>query len=489
MGAINHQQFAFRYGGRWGTAGSSSAPDFRRFLVGESLNHFTIITELVNNVNRYYNSPNVYVIFARPVASTKLYPRTALALLTALNLLNYIDRSVLFAVQDLVKAEFQHSDAAFGLLTSVFFIFYMCAAPFMGPLSVRFSRKAVIIAGALLWSGATLLTAVTHNFTELLIRHTIVGIGEASFVILSPTLVADMFPEDERGRAMGTFYLALPVGTALGYVLGGVMGPAYGWRAPFYVGAAPGVLLAFLLLFIPEPPLGLYDAPEKAEERTSPKGWKGWVSAVKGFSRNAAFVTATLGMATMTFALGGLQVWMPTFLHRAHGYSLLNANLLFGASTILNGILASLGGGWLSDWLLRRTKAAHYLVSAVSLGLGIPAMCFALFASGKVMVVGIFAAEFLLLLNTGPLNAAVINAVGPHVRATALAVNIFIFHLLGDVPSAYLIGYVSDRYSLRLAFLGPVITIALASAILFYGMRFAPDVVTPAPESAAGAAS
>src|ERR1700691_3543406 len=156
------------------------------------------------------------------VTSAKLYPRTALALLTALNLLNYIDRSVLFAVQDLVKAEFHRSDAAFGLLTSVFFIFYMCAAPFMGPLSVRFSRKAVIIAGALIWSVATLLTAFTRNFSELLIRHTLVGIGEASFVILSPTFVADMFPEDKRGRVMGVFYLAIPVGTAMGYVLGGL---------------------------------------------------------------------------------------------------------------------------------------------------------------------------------------------------------------------------------------------------------------------------
>lgn len=419
----------------------------------------------------------------------KLYPRAALALLTALNLLNYIDRSVLYAVQDLVKAEFHRSDAAFGLLTSVFFIFYMCAAPFMGPLSLRFSRKAVIIAGALIWSVATLLTAVTHNFTELLIRHTIVGIGEASFVILSPTFVADMFPEDERGRAMGIFYLALPVGTALGYLLGGVMGPTYGWRAPFYVGAAPGVVLAFLLLFIPEPVLGQFDAPEKASERSAPKGLSGWIRTVKGLAHNPAFLSATFGMAMMTFALGGLQVWMPTFLHRAHGYSLLNANVLFGASTIVNGLIASLAGGWLSDWLLKRTRSAHYLVSAVSLGLGIPAMCFALFASGHVMVVGIFAAEFLLLLNTGPLNAAVINSVGPHVRAAALAVNIFIFHLLGDVPSAYLIGYMSDRYSLRLAFLGPVITIALSSAILFYGMRFAPEVVIPpardpAPEPA-----
>lgn len=397
----------------------------------------------------------------------KLYPKTALALLTALNLLNYIDRSVLFAVQDMVKAEFHRSDAAFGLLTSVFFIFYMCAAPFMGPLSLKFSRKAVIIAGAVIWSVATLLTAITKNFDELLVRHTLVGIGEASFVILSPTFVADMFPERMRGRVMGIFYLAIPVGTALGYLLGGFLGPKYGWRVPFYVGAAPGVFLAFLLLFIPEPPLGQFDdAQHKAPERDT----------LKSLFRNPAFLTATLGMAMMTFALGGLQVWMPTFLQRAHGYSVLQSNLIFGISTISNGLGASLAGGFLSDWLLKRTKAAHYLVSSVSLGLGIPAMCVALFATGRLMIVGIFAAEFLLLLNTGPLNAAVINAVGPHVRAMALAVNIFIFHLLGDVPSAYLIGYMSDKYSLQLAFVAPVIAIALSSAILSYGMKFAPPV-------------
>jgi len=401
------------------------------------------------------------------VTPAKLYPRTALALLTALNLLNYIDRSVLFAVQDLVKAEFHRSDAAFGLLTSVFFIFYMCAAPFMGPLSLRFSRKRVIVAGALVWSGATLLTAVTTNFNQLLIRHTLVGIDEASFVILSPTFVADLFPVEKRGRVMGVFYLALPVGTALGYLLGGVMGPKYGWRAPFYAGAAPGVLLAVLLLLLPEPPLGQFDTPEsKTKDRDT----------LKSLLHNPAFLTATLGMAMMTFALGGLQVWMPTFLHRAHGYSLLDANIIFGLSTIVNGLVASLAGGWISDWLLRRTRSAHYLVSAVSLGLGIPAMCVALFASGRTMVVGIFVAEFLLLLNTGPLNAAIIDSVGPHVRAAALAASIFVYHLLGDVPSPVLIGYLSDKYSLRLAFVGPVIAIALSSAILFYGMRFAPPL-------------
>jgi len=412
------------------------------------------------------------------VPDKKLYPRTALALLTALNLLNYIDRSVLFAVQESIKAEFDRTDLQIGLLTTVFFIFYMIAAPFMGPLSLRFTRKYVIIAGALIWSVATLLTAITKNFDELLFRHTVVGVGEASFVVLSPTFIADMFPDRMRGRVMGIFYLAIPVGTGLGYMIGSLMEPKYGWRAPFYVGAGPGILLALLLLLIPEPELGRYDsADRKTPERDT----------LKGLFRNPAFLTATAGMAMMTFALGGLQVWMPSFLHRVHGYTLGQAGVLFGISTIINGLVASVLGGWISDRLLQRTKSAHYLVSAVSLGLGIPAMCVALFASGKLMIAGIFLAEFLLLLNTGPLNAAVINSVGPHVRALALSVNIFIFHMFGDVPSSALIGFLSDRYSLQLAFVAPVITVALSSAILFYGMKFAPPVSNAVSSAPVGA--
>jgi len=434
------------------------------------------------------------------VPDKKLYPKTALALLTALNLLNYIDRNVLFAVQDLIKAEFPRSDTAYGLLTSVFFIFYMIAAPFMGPLSEKFSRKAVIIVGAVIWSGATLLTAFTKNFDELLLRHTLVGIGEASFVILSPTFVADMFPEDKRGRVMGIFYLAIPVGSALGFLVGGVLGPKYGWLVPFYVGAAPSLLFAFLLLFIPEPPLGQFDVPGKVPEVSgfgadTSSGIVAYVIRVmkwvwalmQSLVRNPAFLTATLGMAMMTFALGGLQVWFPTFLHRVHSYTLTQANILFGASTIVNGIVASLAGGWISDWLLKRTKSAHYLVSAVSLVLGIPAMCLAIFASGNLMIAGMFTAEFFLLLNTGPLNAAIINSVGPHIRAMALAANIFIFHLLGDVPSAPLIGFMSDHYSMRIAFIAPVIAIGLSSAILFYGMKYAPPVSVPSSASPVGA--
>ena len=416
------------------------------------------------------------MLFARPVVQTKLYPRTALVLLTALNLLNYIDRSVLNAVQPLIQGEFHVSDAQIGRLTTVFLVFYTLAAPFMGPLADRYSRRLIISLGAFAWSGATLLTAVTHSYDALLIRHTLVGVGEASFVTISPTVVADLFPESVRGRVLGFFYLAIPVGFALGYPIGGYFGTHYGWRVPFLLAGFPGFVLGALVLLLPDPPRGQFDSLKETPERRS----------VSGLVRNPAFLTATFGMAMMTFAQGGLLVWMPTFLSRMRGYTLLRANNLFGVILAIDGTIASLAGGWLGDRLLRRTRSAYYLVSAASMGLGIPVMMIALFNRGPAMVPGIAVAGFLLLLNTAPLNAAVINSVGAHIRATAIAVNLFVIHFLGDAFSPWLIGKVSDKSSLESGFISTVVATALSSAILFYGMKFAPPVAADNASAEAG---
>src|SRR5438552_12438903 len=213
------------------------------------------------------------MLYSLRVPPSKLYPRTALALLTALNFLNYIDRSVLFAVQPLVQSEFQLTNAQVGYLTSAFLLFYMVAAPFVGPLADRYSRKLIIVLGAVFWSGLTLLTAVTHTYGELLLRHTLVGVGEATFVTIAPTFVADLFPENKRGRIFGIFYLAIPVGTAAGYLLGGRLGPSMGWRFPFYLAAAPGFLVAIALLFVPESPRGNFDSLEETSERGTLRGF------------------------------------------------------------------------------------------------------------------------------------------------------------------------------------------------------------------------
>lgn len=415
-------------------------------------------------------------IFARPVAADNLHPRTALLLLTSLNLLNYADRNVLFAVQPLVQDEFHLTNTQIGYLTSAFLGFYMIAAPFVGPLADRYSRKLIIVLGALFWSGLTLLTAVTHTYTELLIRHTLVGVGEATFVTIAPTFVADLFSEQKRGRILGVFYLAIPVGSAAGYLLGGNLAAHHGWRFPFYIAAAPGFLLALAVLFLKEPQRGQFDTLTETPER----------GTILGLVRNPAFLTATLGMAAMTFSLGGIQVWMPKFLFSDRHYSLEAANFMFGIIIVVDGILAALAGGWLGDYLLPRMKSSYYLVSAASMLLGVPAMIVALFVKGPLMVPAIGVAAFFLLFNTSPLNAAVINSVGGHIRATALAVNIFVIHILGDVPSPTMMGWVADRRSLQVAFVLPIIAMVVSSAILFYGMKFAPPVAVDVANAGAG---
>src|SRR5258708_33725605 len=273
-----------------------------------------------------------HAIFLSHVTQDRLHPRTTLLLLTALNLLNYADRNVLFAVQPLVQNEFHINKAQVGLLTSAFLICYMIAAPFVGPLADRYSRKLIIVIGAIFWSGLTLLTAVTHTYTELLIRHTLVGIGEATFVTIAPTFVADLFSERVRGRILGVFYLAIPVGSAAGYLLGGHLAPLYGWRFPFYIAAAPGFLLAIEVLFVQEPDRGRFDSLEETPER----------GTVLGLARNPAFLTANFGMAAMTFSLAGIQVWMPQFLYSERHYSLEAANITFASIVVGAGILASI---------------------------------------------------------------------------------------------------------------------------------------------------
>jgi MFS family permease len=398
--------------------------------------------------------------------------RYALLLLTALNFFNYVDRNVLFAVQPLIQSEFKIDDAKMGFLTTAFFICYMVAAPLIAPLADRYPRRWIMAAGAVVWSLATLLSALTNNYDELLLRHLIVGIGEATFVVISPAFLSDLFTETIRGRIMGFFYLSLPVGSAVGYVMGGYLGHHYGWRTPFLVGAIPGLILALGLMFVREPERGASDQlPVTAERGT-----------IQGLFRNKAYWTVSLGMAMMTFAVGGMQVWMPTFLTRVRGVPLDRANLVFGGMTVVAGTVATLFGGWLGDRLLRRTHAAYLIVAAAGMILSIPAVVAAIYLTGSVMYAAILIGEFLILLNTAPLNAALVNSVAAPIRATALAVNLFTIHLLGDAFSPTLIGYISDRTNLQMGMVAMIVAVALSGVVLLYGVQFAPKLP---PEHAA----
>jgi predicted MFS family arabinose efflux permease len=405
-----------------------------------------------------------------PAAATRRPPSvagatTALVLLTALNFVNYIDRYILPGVQEQVKREFHVSDAALGSLTFWFFLTYMCAAPLTGWLGDHLPRKPLIVLCALAISAINILTGTVHSFDSLLLRHAVLGIGEASLGIYAPALLADFYPERDRNRILTIFYTAIFVGAALGYLIGIDVGAHWGWRMPFYVSAVPGFLIAALILiFLREPARGASDANTSERKQTA---------HVLTLASNAPYLYATLGMAMTTFSMGGISAWMPSFLQRS-GFSPSTVGLTLGGITAGAGLGGTAVGGWLAQRWLRTDHRALYLLSAWSALLTIPFGVLCFFGPRSTMLPALGFAMFCISLGMGPLNAAIVNAVPAEVRATAIAVELFLIHALGDTPSPRLIGMVSDHSSLSTGLGLTLVTLLIATVLLFLGARTVP---------------
>ncbi len=401
-------------------------------------------------------------------------PYVVLAILTALNLLNYIDRSILFQVQGAIQQEFAVSKMQIGLLTSTFTICGIVTLPMLGRMADRYPRRLIIVTGAVVWSVATLLTGLTWDFRSLLIRHAIVGIGEAS-MIAAPAYIADLFPQEKRGRMLAFLYMTGPSGSAMGYMIAGLLGGLYGWRAPFYVVSGPGVLIALLLLMTREPERGAQDQSSQNVGHAS----------VFDLLRNRAYLVATLGLAMINFAVIGIQVWMPDFLTRERGLNVGVAGTVLGVITVLAGVGASLASGWLADSLRKRRQDAYYLMCAASAALAVPAIVAVIYLPAPAMLPAIFIAKFLLLANGVPLGVAVIESLDARVRSTGIAFHFLVIAIFGGVCSPPLIGRIADRTgSLQTGFLPMVATVGLAAVILLCGRRYAARL--PLAKAAAG---
>jgi len=400
--------------------------------------------------------------------SRRLSPAVGvLVLLIGLNLLNYIDRYILPGEVPLIQRALHVTDEQMGALTTALFVCYMLTAPLTGWLGDRFRRKPLIIAGAVLWSLATLATAWVHGYWTLYVRHALVGVGEATFGIFAPAVLSDFYPERERNRILTIFYLAIPVGAALGYLAGGELGSRYGWRAPFFLCAIPGLLIAILYGWLAaEPERGASDHIRATHDRAT----------VTGLFQNPAFLTATFGLAMLTFAMGGISAWVPTFLHRFSGLSVANASLVVGAITVVDGIAGTFTGGWIAQRWLRTDDRALYLLSFWSVALTLPCGALVFFGPRAWAIPSLFAAEFFLFLNTGPLNAAIVNSVSAPVRATAISINLFCIHAFGDTFSPTIIGAISDRTNLRMGMGLTLVFLVISGAILLAGARFAPEL-------------
>lgn len=365
--------------------------------------------------------------------------RHLLILLTGINLVNYIDRSVVAAVADPLGKGLSLDNAQLGSLTFVFLIVYMLAAPAFDVLADKYHRPRLVAFGVALWSLATAGAAFVHSYHGLLFTRSLVGVGEAAYAVMGPALLADSYPEDQRAAKFTWFYMALPLGYALGYALGGQLAQHYGWRAAFLAVGLPGLLFAGWMAVQPDPVRGGFDThPDTVKDEP-------FAVRLKAILANRIWIACTVSYIAYTFAMGSLSYWAPAFLTRRFGVDTGHAGTAFGGIVLITGFAGTLAGGMLTTKLQKRFPDAGMWLSGLTLLAAVPLVAFSLRAGSLGLVYGLFFGALLLLfINTSPVNALTVSCLPASVRATGTAVNVFLIHLLGDAISPTLIGARTD---------------------------------------------
>jgi MFS family permease len=414
--------------------------------------------------------------------------RLSLALLLTINLFNYIDRYVLAAVEPEIRRHF-FNDAAdpaksareqmmaamakTGSLATAFLVSYMIAAPIFGWFATRMSRWVLVAISVAVWSLATGASGLAGTFALLVITRCFVGVGEAGYGPAAPSMISDLYPVHRRGAVLAWFYMAIPVGSALGYMLGGTLSKNFGgWRAPFFAVVPPGLILAYLAYRMRDrvatEAARVAPADRPVEERRK-AGLKDYVAILK----IPSYVLDTAGMAAMTFAIGGFSFWMPAYLSdSAKAGDLEHVNFVFGAITAVTGIFATLAGGWLGDYFRRYSAGAYFHVSAAGILLSAGFIYMVTRTPFPFAWVYLTAGVFFLFLNTGPSNTILANVTRPSVRANAFALNILIIHALGDAISPPILGAIIGGVSWNASLYVVCGVMVLAAGLWFAGAPF-----------------
>ena len=408
----------------------------------------------------------------------------ALLVLTLINMFNYIDRYIVPPLFESLRKDpvMGHpSDAQLGGLMTAFLVVYMLTSPLFGTLGDRMSRMRLIAFGVALWSLATAIGGLVGSFVALFVARAAVGIGEAAYGTISPAVLADYFAPATRGRIMSIFYCAIPIGSALGYVLGGTVDSHFGWRAAFFVAGVPGLLLALLAFTVPDASRGMWEEEARAKPDPTQSKLTFALHAYGALARNTTYVLTCAGLAAYTFALGGIAAWLPSFLERIRGVSHAQAASLPGMILVVTGFVGTFAGGWLGDKLLARNRQAYLWLSGVATLTATPVAFLVFMApSPAVFWSATAVAEVLLFASTGPINAVTVNVVSPTMRATAMAAQIFFIHLLGDVPSPPLIGAISDASSLGTGVLVVPVAVFVSGVFWIYAARRAARTISSA---------
>jgi len=399
------------------------------------------------------------------------YALYVLGFLTLVYITNFIDRIVLGILAGPIKAELHLSDSQLGLLGgTAFALFYTALGIPVGWWADRGNRVRIMTMALLCWSLFTALTGFAHSFLVLFLARLGVGVGEAGGVAPAYALIADYFRPASRARVLGFYSLGIPIGSALGYLLGGYLTTAFTWRTAFMLLGGIGVLLApVFLLTIREPERGAYDAAPDA--RRAPPLASVW----RLLSAKPAFWLLSLGAGCGSIMGYGLLFWLPSFFMRSDGMSLLAVSRLLGALLIFGGIPGIVLGSYIADRIGARDRRAYAIVPAVAFLCVLP--CYVIGTAlpmGPAAVVFFLIPAALQLVWLGPVITAVQHLVPPTMRSLASAIFLFINNLLGLGLGALLIGFASDQLaarfgsaSLRYAILGGTIFYILAAALFF----------------------
>jgi MFS transporter, Spinster family, sphingosine-1-phosphate transporter len=367
--------------------------------------------------------------------------------LFAMNLLNFVDRFILAAVLGSVQDPHRGldlTDFQAGVLGSSFYISYAVFSPLIGWLGDRVTRKYLLAGSVAVWSVATFGTGLAQSFGQMVVARGLLGVGEAAYAALAPTLIADLFPRAQRGRALTFFYIAVPLGAAIGYPLGGAIDSAYGWRAAFTVVGLPGLAVALAALALPEPARGGVEGvaeEDRQRHQALPFSWRIYAS----LARNPSYIYNTLGMAMFAFALGGLQHWGFKYFQGTARPDGLQPNAWLGPVLAVSGLVGTWLGGWLGERLARRWRGGYFWLSGLTMAAAVPFIVPALLTGQLAVVIPCLLIGLTLsFMNIGPSNTILANVSDPKIRAAAVAINLFIMHWLGDIPSPSLMGLVSD---------------------------------------------
>ena len=389
-----------------------------------------------------------------------------LAVLVAINVLNFYDRQVAGAVVEPVRREFHLSDTQIGWLNTAFTLLYGVVSLPLGRLADQSSRKRLLAIGVIIWAALTASARWINSFSFLVLARLGVGVGEATAAPTATSWIGDLFPPEKRSKPLALFMLGVPVGGALSLFFSGFLAQHRGWRFAMVVAAAPALLLVPLLLMLNEPKRGASEG-HTSTVTTSSSWWRVFWQLL----RIPTFRWIILSGAVVNFILYAVGVFLPAFFVRIHRIDLARAGIATGIVYAVGGTLGGVIAGWLGDRIAHRSRSGRMQIAAIAALLAVPLSYIGIEQGYGALALALpllTAAYGLLNMYYGLVYAAIQDIVAPALRGTSMAIYFLTMYLIGASWGSLVIGSLSDMLARRAALLAGV---AIPSAEAFKTLR------------------